>query len=705
MTKKLNSELLIKGKIWNNENLELIDYSNYDYQKTEIKVQTSGIVSRIDKSITFTKGKNINKTPFELFSIYQNDENGYFYINSQRPPKELIKVIDSNSLFMVYKGNKFRNLDNIQQKYYKLSQGDIIRLGRIYLKVLNISIEKEQQDNKYSTDINNNINNSSLFRSSSFRSEKVNGQEVIHGVFTPSHKLNNSKTLRLIGSLNQNDNINIFAGRHKISFGTKNDLLLKKIPTIHRKNSANEDFLFVNKNKKIKGKKKFKNIELETKEKIIKLSSIKDKEFNLDELGQITKAKKTKNKKTRICRICYGTDYSIENPLICPCICKGSMKFIHFQCLKNWLNSKIETDLSINTEIEEEVGITYCSKDLACELCKTKFPDYINHEGRIYNISFYKPKFKEFIILESIREDKYKTKFIHILSFDNNKAQICLGRSNDCELSIPELSVSRFHCFIHKEKNKLFLEDNNSKFGTCVLVQNPNLLITDNCPLRIAKDRVYIKLALLLQKGFFSCCNANTFDAKLLSYQSQNQKYCGFASSFIIKEDNLDDSYDDEELEENEENVESAEKNNENLSIGKRENVKKNKNIRKIKIKGDKDISKEIVEVNKKDNEQSLFSSNIQNILVGISTTKNNNLNLINVHKHNEVVVESTLLQNIDDKKGLLSKKDNKNQKRHRTVVNKRNSKSNLLNLNDNKNNDNNKKEEEDKNIELIDDN
>ena len=298
------------------------------------------------------------------------------------------------------------------------------------------------------------------------------------------------------------------------------------------------------------------------------------------------------------------------------------MKFIHFQCLKNWLNSKIETDLSINTEIEEEVGITYCSKDLACELCKTKFPDYINHEGRIYNISFYKPKFKEFIILESIREDKYKTKFIHILSFDNNKAQICLGRSNDCELSIPELSVSRFHCFIHKEKNKLFLEDNNSKFGTCVLVRNPNLLITDNCPLRLAKDRVYIKLTLLLQKGFFSCCNANTFDAKLLSYQSQNQKYCDVASSFIIKEDNLDDSYDDEELEENEENVESTEKNNVNLSIGKGENVKKNKNIRKIKIKGDKDISKEIVEVNNKDNEQSLFSSNTKNILVGISQLK-----------------------------------------------------------------------------------
>ena len=77
----MNSELLIKSNVWNNESLELIDFTNYDYERTELRVKTSGIISRIDKTITFTKGKNIPKTPFELFSIKRDDTNGYFYLN------------------------------------------------------------------------------------------------------------------------------------------------------------------------------------------------------------------------------------------------------------------------------------------------------------------------------------------------------------------------------------------------------------------------------------------------------------------------------------------------------------------------------------------------------------------------------------------------------------------------------------------------
>ena len=708
MSKILNSELLIKGKIWNNDSLELVDFSNYDTEKTEIRVQSSGTLSRIDKTITFTKGKNVGKTPFELLSINRNESNGFFYINCGKPPKELIKVVDSNSMFMVYKGNKYKNLDNLFQKYYKLSQGDVFKLGRIYLKVLDINLEKENEENKFNTDINN-INNSksSIMRSSSFKSVMVKGQEIIHGVFTPTNKLNNSKTLRLIDSLNKNDNINIFAGKHKINFITKkenNPLSLKKMPTIHRNNSAKEDLLFLYKNKKIKNNKK------KDKEKLVKLSIFNDKNVLTNEKENIKNNKNNKkNKKPKSCRICYGTEFSIENPLICPCICKGSMKYIHFQCLKNWLNSKIETDLSINSEIEEEVGITYCSKDLACELCKTKFPDYINHEGKIYNIAFYKPKFKQFIILESIRADKFKTKFIHILSFDNNKSQITLGRSNDCELSIPELSVSRFHCFIHKDQNQLYLEDNNSKFGTRVLLQNPNLLMIDNSPLRLQKERTYIKLTLLIPSNFFSCCNTNTFDSKLFSYQAQNQKYCDVASSFIIKEDNMDNS--NEEENENEENELIYLKNKGekgDFSSEKGDNSKKNKNIKKIKIKKNKDTSKEIV--SKDDNKE--HSLILPNILNGLSTTKNNNLNLINVNKYNEVIGENTYPINRENNSNLLLNRDIdiNNKKNNNSLIDSYNNKSNLLKLNsknnkDNNEENNNKKDKDSKSIKLIDEN
>ena len=614
MNKTFNSELLIKSKIWNNDSLELIDFSDYNTEKTEIKVQSSGILSRIGKIITFTKGKKVNKTPFELFSINRNDENGYFYLNCLKPPKELIKILGSNSTYFIFKGNKYKNINNISQKYYKLNQGDIIKLGKIYLKVLVIQIENNQiEDNKYGTEINSlNNSKSSIFRSSSFRSAVVNGQEIIQGIYSPSHRIFENKTMRLMNSLKRNDNINIFAGKHNINFLGKNGnnhIIYKKSISLN-KNNEKRDLLYLSINKiRNENKNYFKE-----KEEKIKLSLFDEKDLMIKEK---VKQKPKKNKKARNCRICYGIDFSIENPLICPCTCKGSMKYIHFKCLKNWLNSKIEIDLNINPQIEQEVGITYSAKELYCELCKSKFPDYIKHKGKIYNISFYKPKFNKYIILESIRADKFKTKFFHILSFDNNKCHITLGRSNDCELSIPELSVSRFHCFIHRDKNKLYLEDNNSKFGTCVLLQNSNLLLTDNEPLRIVKGKTYIKLNMLTSSNCLSCCMAKIFDSKFYSYQTQNQKYCDVTSSFVIKEDNLDSSESEDEKEKN--NIIFL-KENVNLLTGRGDNTKKNKNIKKIKIKD-----------NKND-----FINNFRNIINNESTKNNNNLNFINFDKSND---------------------------------------------------------------------
>ena len=700
MTKIINSELLITGKIWNNETLELIDFNNSDLQKTLIKVQSSGILSRINNTITFTQGQNIGKIPFELFSINRNEENGYFYLDCIKPPNELIKVLESNSIYMVFKGYKYKNIENILEKYYKLSQGDIIKLGRIFLKVLDIHIEKENKNNIYNTDINNS--KSSIFRSSSFRSVKINGQEIIHGKFSPTNKLKDNKEIILIDIFKNNDNINIFAGNHKLNYITKNEKIdfdLKKIAGMHRTYSVKENNVFFCKKQKMKNDKaNSNNPELESIENLIVLPLLNNKDAN-----EIKKVKIHKNKKPRTCRICYGTDYSIENPLISPCTCKGSMKYIHFKCLKNWLNSKIETDLSINTEIEEEVGITYCAKDLACELCKSKFPDYINHKGKIYNISFFKPKFKQFLILESIRADKFKTKFIHILSFDNNRNQISLGRSNDCELSIPELSVSRLHCFIHKYNNQLYIEDNSSKFGTCILIQNPKILITDNSPLRLVKGKTYIKLKLLIRKNIFSCCNTNLFDSKIFSYQVQNRKYCNVASSFIIKEDNLDNS-DSVEENENEEKANINLKNNDYSSSRKGDFLKKNKNIKKIKIKKNKNISKELLDKNKEINKNNLLNSQMMPIIInGLSTTKNINLNINFNKNNNEYIEENTFPKKKEDEIGLLSNRVNNINKK---VINSYNSKSNLLILNNNNEIDNkSKKVEESISINIIDEN
>ena len=64
-----------------------------------------------------------------------------------------------------------------------------------------------------------------------------------------------------------------------------------------------------------------------------------------------------------VCRICLSEDITPENPLISPCKCSGTMKMIHIDCLREWLNSKctIKNNDSVRT---------YCWKALECELCK-----------------------------------------------------------------------------------------------------------------------------------------------------------------------------------------------------------------------------------------------------------------------------------------------------------------------------------------------
>jgi len=78
--------------------------------------------------------------------------------------------------------------------------------------------------------------------------------------------------------------------------------------------------------------------------------------------------------KNRICRICLSDENTAADPLINPCKCSGSMKWIHLECLRKWLTNKIEI-------VEDEVIRIYAWKDLNCELCKghlksNKFPSF-----------------------------------------------------------------------------------------------------------------------------------------------------------------------------------------------------------------------------------------------------------------------------------------------------------------------------------------
>ena len=74
--------------------------------------------------------------------------------------------------------------------------------------------------------------------------------------------------------------------------------------------------------------------------------------------------KNSKNSNSKyICRICYGSNSDINNPLISPCKCHGSMEFIHYKCLKQCIELKIQKK-------EDENYKFYFWKNFECEICK-----------------------------------------------------------------------------------------------------------------------------------------------------------------------------------------------------------------------------------------------------------------------------------------------------------------------------------------------
>ena len=655
-----DSELSITTKVWNKEIKGLIDYDNTNYTKSKAIVNFPGILSRIDKKVIFTKNKD-EQTPFKLLSVDKNEEYGFYNIDCGNWSKDISALVDQGGAFFLFKGEFFKKSRTPKETYYKLTQGDIIKIGKYYMKLLDMEVF---DDTDSDDDIRSN-SKKTMIRNSSYNSFFVNGQEIIRGAFTPDKNVNQKVNFELSSNNLIGQNESSLSSSNNF-FGNKNGNLSfqQKLSFLSSPKKKGNNMNNSNLNKSVKP-----GFYLPRINSFGELFMIKNKQ-NLNrknkENSQNIVKPTIKIKKNKVCRICYGDDSEKDNPLISPCICKGSMKYIHLKCLKNWLNSKIESEMEQSSDNET---IIYNTKDLSCELCKAKFPDYVKVNNKLFNISFYKPKFQEFIVFESMKADKNKNKYIYILSFDNRRC-INIGRSSECELSIPELSISRFHAIIHKNKGELFIEDNKSKFGTLILVQNNNLKMNDFLSLKLQIKNTYIKIKMKLP-FVYSCCIANTNDIFKNDYQSQNHKNLDVFSYLKIKDNNGNDlkSENDEDEKDNDNDI----KHKEILDKSKSNNVvNENKEKYSELIEVEK-ISVEKSDVNVNDNDNNNENSNdndekinIINIMSGEikikkksktvetnKTKKNNNDNSKN--NSNQNAINNILISNTEKNKNKNS--------------------------------------------------
>ena len=171
-----------------------------------------------------------------------------------------------------------------------------------------------------------------------------------------------------------------------------------------------------------------------------------------DEDDEVVIDKISKSKPTeKICRICLGGDgdeseSTEDNPLFAPCICSGTMKYVHLECMKQWVHNKRHSK-------ETDRVKSYNWKNLECELCKHKIHEEFEFNGRKYYLLDYeRPTEGHYLVMESFTNTPHKT--IHVVVIPESVAKkkkeilIKVGRGTEVDIRITDISVSRFHARI-----------------------------------------------------------------------------------------------------------------------------------------------------------------------------------------------------------------------------------------------------------------
>ena len=100
---------------------------------------------------------------------------------------------------------------------------------------------------------------------------------------------------------------------------------------------------------------------------------------------------------------------------------------------------------------------------------------------------------------------KEKNWFFYIGNIEKKK-EINDGRGHNVRLLLNYVSVRRIYFGLDIQDNGIFLEDNDSKFGSLILVQSQVLKIVNSLPLIIQIERTFVEIKFKFPFSFFDCC-------------------------------------------------------------------------------------------------------------------------------------------------------------------------------------------------------
>ena len=140
----------------------------------------------------------------------------------------------------------------------------------------------------------------------------------------------------------------------------------------------------------------------------------------------------------RTCRICFDGRHNSEDPLFNVCLCAGSVKYVHYECLKSWFRAK-------TVRMETPHCVLYDYEPLRCELCKYAISNEVTHNGQKYCLFDYEQIHPPFAKFEQYVDNKVREIVIRL----EEDLNLMVGRGAENDLNLNDSTISRNHCQLY----------------------------------------------------------------------------------------------------------------------------------------------------------------------------------------------------------------------------------------------------------------
>lgn len=180
----------------------------------------------------------------------------------------------------------------------------------------------------------------------------------------------------------------------------------------------------------------------------------------------------------------------VGNLMLYICNCNEG---VHFHCLKSWMQYKIISKATTNVT-------SYQWKKLDCEICLVQWPKKIKYQNMIHELITLNRPSSPYMIIEKTSSDQNVPSTMNII-VPNGTDVVKMGRGHQCDLRISDISVSRIHTHIKFENDQFLAYDNDSKFGTLILLVNEYPVKTEKAAIQIGRTVFTFVLKSGTQEG------------------------------------------------------------------------------------------------------------------------------------------------------------------------------------------------------------